>query len=306
MTPTFFTERQKKMKKENLLISFSGGRTSAMMTKYLLDNYKDRYNMVVVFANTGKEREETLEFVNKCDIEFGFNTVWVEAFVHNKANKGTTHVITNFENAERNGEPFEDVILKYGMPNQNAPHCTRELKQNPIKSFAKSIGWKNYITALGIRSDEPKRLDWDKKQKHKLLYFAELFNVTKSDVNLFWKKQSFDLELKSYEGNCDLCWKKSLRKLMTIVKDNPELAKWWEEMENKYQNFTPESRIKKAKPPYRFYRDNMTISEIIEESKFDFEHAKDESQSINSHKQLALWDSFLDSNYGCTESCELF
>jgi len=73
----------------NLLISFSGGRTSAMMTKYLLENYKDKYNMIVVFANTGKERKETLDFVNMCDKEFGFNCVWVEADITQGQRKGT-------------------------------------------------------------------------------------------------------------------------------------------------------------------------------------------------------------------------
>lgn len=289
-----------------LLISFSGGRTSAYMTWWLINNMQHKYEMVVVFANTGREREETLEFVDKCDKEFGFNTVWIEAFVHNQNNKGTTHIITNFKDAERNGEPFEDVIFKYGIPNQNAPHCTRELKQRPIRSYAKSIGWKDYETALGIRSDEPKRLDWKKKKKEKLLYFAEFFNVTKSDVNLFWRKQSFDLELKSYEGNCDLCYKKGLRKLMTIVKDKPELADWWREMEQKYEMFTPPTREHKAKPPYRFFRDNMTIDAIIEESKFKFEPAKDESNDVDTFRQTAFWDNYLDSNNGCSESCEVF
>lgn len=131
--------------------------------------------------------------------------------------------------------------------------------------------------------------------------------VTKDDINLFWSKQSFDLELKSYEGNCDLCWKKSLRKLMTLVSDNPELADWWREMENKYESFTPKSREHNAKPPYRFFRNNMTIDDIIEESKFPFNKAVDESK-IHPQKsmQLSMFNEYLDSNGGCIESCEAF
>lgn len=293
--------------KEKLLISFSGGRTSAYMTWFMLNQWKDRdkYDMVVVFANTGKEREETLQFVHKCDIEFGFNTVWIEAFVHYQKGKGTTYVVVDFETADRIGETFEDVIYKYGMPNQNAPHCSRELKKAPIRSYAKSLGWKGYYTALGIRTDEPKRLNWEAKKQNKFIYFAELLSVTKNDINAFWSKQSFDLELKSYEGNCDLCYKKGLRKLMTIVKDKPEFADWWREMENKYQMFTPESRIEKAKPPYRFFRDHMTIDEIIEESKLPFDLSQDESKIIQA-KQYAMWDEYLDANGGCSESCEVF
>ncbi len=293
-------------KKEKLLISFSGGRTSAYMTWYILNKLKDKYEIIVVFANTGKEREETLDFVNNCDIYFQFNTVWVEAVVNNEKNKGTTHIVTNYKNAKRNGEPFEDVISKYGIPNTSYLHCTRELKLQPIKSYAKSIGWKYYKTALGIRSDEPKRIDWSKREKNNLLYFAELINVTKSDVNNFWSKQNFDLNLKSYEGNCDLCYKKSLRKLMTIIKENPNFVNWWDNMEKKYENFTPESRLKTAKPPYRFFRDNMTINEIIEDSKYDFVHAVDENNIIDKYKQMSIFDNYLDSNSGCVESCEIF
>lgn len=285
--------------KEKILISFSGGRTSAYMTWWLLNNMKDKFEMIVVFANTGREREETLQFVKMCDDNFYFNTIWVESFVHNKYGKGTTHVVTDFYNAERNGEPFEDVIAKYGIPNQNAPFCTRELKQRPIQSYAKSIGWKKYRTAIGIRSDEPKRLNWDKKH---ILYFAELFHVTKNDVNIFWSRQPFDLNLKSYEGNCDLCYKKGLRKLMTLVKHNPELAEWWREMESKYENFDPRNT---GKVPVRFFRDNMTIDEIIEDSKLPFDISLDETKNITG-KQLIMWDNYLDSNNGCTESCEVF
>lgn len=292
--------------KEKLLISFSGGRTSAYMTWWLLHNMQHKYEMIVVFANTGKEREETLQFVHKCDVEFNFNVVWVEAFVTQDNGVGTKHIVTNIKYASRNGEPFEDVIAKYGIPNQNAPHCSRELKKQPIKDYAKRLGWQDYYTALGIRSDEPKRLNWESKKKNKFIYFAEFFYVTKSDVNLFWAKQSFDLNLKSYEGNCDLCYKKGLRKLMTIAKNNPELTDWWKQMEFKYENYTPESRELKAKPPYRFFRDFMTTEDIIEESKMPFEESKDESKIILDARQISLWDEYLDSNNGCTESCEVF
>lgn len=296
------------MDKPKILISFSGGRTSAYMTWYMQNMWKDRekYEMIVVFANTGREREETLQFVNQCDRYYGFKTVWVEAWIVPESGQGTKHIVTNVKYARRNGEPFEDMIAKYGIPNQNAPHCSRELKKNPIKDYARSIGWKDYQTALGIRTDEPRRLNWEAKKKNKFIYLAELLPTTKSDINTFWSKQPFDLKIKSYEGNCDLCWKKGLRKLMTIVKDKPELATWWREMDEKYSMFTPPTREHNAKPPYKFFRDNMTIDEIIEESNFPFLEARDESKDVNNWKQKSLFDTHLDSQDECSESCEVF
>jgi hypothetical protein len=294
--------------KEKLRISFSGGRTSAYMTKWMLQNLKDKYEMIVCFANTGKEREETLEFVDKCDKEFGFNVVWIESVKDEKFVETPDFKIVNFNSASRNGEPFEWLLSNGGLVNQNRPKCTEILKTIPLNKYTKSIGWKKYYTALGIRTDEPRRLNREKAKKERLIYFADVLNVTKSDINFFWSKQSFDLKLKSYEGNCDLCFKKGLRKLMTIVKENPKLADWWREMEIKYENFIPErySSNEKLKTPLRFYRDNMTIDEIIEESKFPFELARDESNDIDKFKQMMMWDSYLDSNGGCTESCEVF
>ena len=291
--------------KEKLLISFSGGRTSAMMTKYLLENYKDKYEMIVCFANTGKERQETLDFVDKCDKEFGFNIVWLEAEDDKRYKCTPTFKVVSFETASRNGEPFELLFSKIGLVNQNRPKCTEFLKIDPIHKYIKSLGWKKYYTAIGIRSDEPKRLNREYAKKNRFIYFADLIHITKSDVNSFWLKQKFDLNLKSYEGNCDLCFKKGLRKLMTIVKENPQLADWWREMENKYEYYDMNGY-----DPNNYhntiFRDKMKIDDIIEESNFPFEMAIDEKYDIDKYKQMAMWDSYLDTNGGCTESCEVY
>jgi antitoxin component of RelBE/YafQ-DinJ toxin-antitoxin module len=50
----------------------------------------------------------------------------------------------------------------------------------------------------------------------------------------------------------------------------------------------------------------MTMNDIIEESQIPFDPAKDESKTISDARQIALWDEYLDSNNGCTESCEVF
>ena len=294
--------------KKKLLISFSGGRTSAFMTQWLLINKQHVYDMIVVFANTGREREETLAFIQQCDERFGMNLVWIESVPIYERGKGVTARIVDHATASRNGEPFEAFIKKHGIPNMGAPKCSRELKAYAIRAYARSIGWKNYTTAIGIRTDERRRINWKEAQRQRIIYpLVTMISTTSQDVNTFWSKQDFDLRLASYEGNCDLCWKKSNRKLLTILKDNPHLASWWAAMEQKHENFVPPGSIANPhiKPPLRFYRDHLSIHQLIEQAGQPFRRATDESRVGISCTQMQLFQNELDKeDAGCANSCE--
>ena len=52
------------------------------MAKLIVEKFKDSHEIVTTFANTGDEQEETLEFVDMCDKEFGLDVVWLEAVTH--------------------------------------------------------------------------------------------------------------------------------------------------------------------------------------------------------------------------------
>jgi len=295
--------------KPNLAISFSAGETSAYMTYRLLK--EDNYNIIVVMANASKEREESLEFAKMCDENLGFNTVWIEAVVSDKYRTGTTFKVVDFYTANRDGQVFENVIRKYGIPNISAPHCSRELKGQPIKKYIQSIFGKDYQIAIGIRADEIDRMDENAK-KHKIIYPLVEWGITKTDVNAFWNKQPFRLRLKGYEGNCNKCWKKSFRKLMTIEKEESARGvqdDWWIDMESKYGNYIPKSRLllqkakgKQTELPITFYRKHLSglqIREMALNKKFRLSI----DDKIIYDKQGNLFD--LDVSNGCSESCEV-
>lgn len=284
-----------------LVISFSGGRTSAYMTKLLLDKYSGKRDIIVVFANTGREREETLAFVHKCDIVMGFSVVWLESIQFHGQKKSAGYRIVDFNSANRTGAPFEDMIIKHGIPNQVFPHCSRELKTNPIKKYLKDIGLKNYEIALGIRADEPKRLT----KKKNIIYPLHLeFPTTKLMVNQWWHKQPFNLELKDYEGNCDMCWKKSKRKHLTLLIEHPEYMEWWNDMEIKYGQFVPPTQAAHRVTPITFFRQNESIQDLAEDSKQPFIKQED----AFTLEQLMFSEPELDfEEAGCGKaSCEPF
>lgn len=255
------------MKKERLyVVLFSGGRTSAFLAKYIKENPRYK-NCIFVFMNTGKENEETLIFADKCDKEFDLNLVYLEALINNEKGKGTSYKVVDFKSASRKGEPFEAMLSKYPLPNNMASNCTRELKQRPIDSYLRE-NFKEYdiVKIIGIRSDESYRKS-NNAEKERVIYpLCDEIKVDSKFIRSWWDKQSFDLQLKDYQGNCDLCFKKSLKKRLTIIKESPEKAKWWLEMEQKYSS---------EETPRFDLRTNKSIEQLVEMAKRPFTKAED-------------------------------
>jgi len=210
------------------VINFSGGRTSAYMTKRLISEGGD---YIITFQNTGKELPETLDFINECDRRWNLNIVWLEF------RYGNDFEIVNYETASRDGRPFNELIehKNHFLPNQRMRYCTEYLKINTLKRYLKSIGIRYYTSFNGIRYDEPRR--WSKIQSTDLDIELPLvkWKIEKKDVLNWWKMQSFDLKVNEPYGNCDCCFLKGKGKLSIIAKEKPDLFDWWIEKENNSQ-----------------------------------------------------------------------
>lgn len=256
--------------KKLLVCTFSGGRTSAFMGLFLKTYPKyDNYDKLYIYANTGKELSQTLDFINKCDKEWNLNIVWVEAKINKEKGVGTDFKVVDYKTASRNGEPFEDMLKKYPIPTSYASNCTRELKQRPIDKFIKSLGYNNVIKAMGIRFDERHR-ESNTALKQGIIYpLIYDLQVDSSFIRNWWDRQSFDLGINDYQGNCDLCFKKSLRKRMTLIKENPKSVEWWIKMENKYST---------EKLPRFDLRNHITFEGIVEKSKLPFTTVQDKHE----------------------------
>lgn len=149
--------------------------------------YGDSIDQICIFANTGMENEETLEFLDKCDRECNLNIIWLEAVVHEHG-KGNTYRITNFKDAYRIHQykdplhPFHAHVKKNGIPNATYPQCSDRLKEQVIESYKKTNGLKGVKQALGFRTDESNRA-MSKKVKDAIMSIGASeyeFRVTKS------------------------------------------------------------------------------------------------------------------------------
>ena len=241
-----------KLPEENVQIAFSGGRTSAFMLHQILEENGDlkRDNVRVIFANTGREMPQTLDFVQEVQDRWGVSIEWVEY----RPDK-PWYAIVNHNSASRNGEPFDFLIRKRKMlPNIAMRFCTQEMKIKSARRLCRSFGWDQWQTACGIRFDELRRArpSFDKR----IINWFPLVNgkVDKADIIAFWQKQSFDLDLPLVEngnpfGNCDGCFLKSESSKALLHRMFPERSQWWQDQEKKL-NAT--------------FRDGMKLSEIAD------------------------------------------
>ena len=234
---------------EPAAISFSGGRTSAYMLHKILEAHDGTLpdDVQVTFANTGKEMPETLDFVQACSDHWDVPIVWLEFQGSKKADQPK---IVNYKTASRNGEPFDRLTTeKSFLPNAMMRFCTQELKIVPIE---KHMG-DEFLTVVGIRADEPRRVA---KQRAKPDYLVPLADagVVVQDIRDFWAVQNFGLDLPmmpsgvSNMSNCDLCFLKGMSIKMSIIRDQPELADWWEAQEQKIKG--------------TFHKDNPSYSQM--------------------------------------------
>jgi 3'-phosphoadenosine 5'-phosphosulfate sulfotransferase (PAPS reductase)/FAD synthetase len=251
---------------EPFVVSFSGGRTSGFMTTKIVEAFREHRGGwpadtgKIVFSNTGKEREETLQFVQRCEEFWGVPVVWLE--YRWEPGRHYFEQVT-FETASRKGEPFEQVVRSRNrVPSSFSRFCTIDLKLRTQHRYLKACGWKEYTSAVGLRYDEPRRVAKRLAYKREVSIERTLFGdeevetgkdpinvgeeavcplhearVTLADVRAFWDAMPFDLALKDGEGNCDLCFLKGAGLLARLIRARPEAADWWEAQEGEGNRF---------------------------------------------------------------------
>lgn len=252
------------------LISFSGGRTSAYMLKLILDAHGGTLpdNVHVCFANTGKEREETLRFVHDCATVWNVRVRWLEWRPKVRgAAADTRYAEVGYNSADREGVWFAELIRrKQYLPNPIMRYCTIELKIRVMRDFMLAQGYKNWVNAVGLRADEMHRVfkaiernESGKERFRTVMPMASTgsareFGRTELDVRRFWASQPFDLALKPHEGNCDLCFLKGRDKRAAIIRNHPELADWWARQED---------TAKCSKPDGARFRKDETYRQLV-------------------------------------------
>jgi 3'-phosphoadenosine 5'-phosphosulfate sulfotransferase (PAPS reductase)/FAD synthetase len=266
-------EKKRKLSKKdsskNLMVTVSGGRSSAMMARHIQTAKKYKaYNKVYIYANTGQERKETIDFLKNIVKYWKIELNIVEAVGSDVMGVGINYKIVNFQSLSMNSEPFETVIkhknkgIFNGLPNQESPYCSENLKTIPCKKFCDDIfGVNNYKKAIGFRKEDmPKRITFSESKIDKTRIFPLLTDfytpISNLELNDFWKKEDFKLNIHGALGNCELCWKKSDKNLVENIRYGTRSIDWWQKMEKKYKNTA--------------YRSHKSIDDLVKLSKEPF------------------------------------
>ncbi len=123
------------MSKVRHVLGISGGKDSSALAIYLRNNYPE-LNIEYYFADTGKELDETYDFIRDLQIYLGKEVTEIRAI-----EQGETDPFDYFLEWMYNGY----------LPSPRARWCTRHLKIEPFERF---VGDEPVISYVAIRGDE--------------------------------------------------------------------------------------------------------------------------------------------------------
>lgn len=226
----------------------SGGRTSAMMAALLDDG------ITLSFQNTGREHDGTYVFLDRLQNLLGREIIWLEfrkPEIRGSAPKFARFEIVNYETADRKGRPFiefmetiEEYRATKGLgpvaPYHRMRLCTAYMKSRVMRSWIASMGIDRFVTHVGLRSDEPDRVEkLHSESTSKRLFRTPLSSsgITKNDVMRFWDHQPFDLEIQDYEGNCTGCFLKDQADRSRAMMDPASDPGWWFSLQDRWPDF---------------------------------------------------------------------
>lgn len=295
----------------NHVVSFSGGRTSAYLV-YLIESMRKSGEWTdpveYIFMDTGAEHPKTYEFIKKCVEHFGIELTCLHGDFNQPVGQGHSYKVVSVDECKHdmvNG-PFAQLMRKYGAPTVMSAWCTSRMKEETHDKYCNDkYGKGNYVTWLGIRADEPRRLKIGRNPQ--LRYMAEITDFEKDDVLDFWQGMPFDLEIQEHLGNCVFCIKKSANKIALAARDEPYLAEQWQRAienatdrlnqptEKTHGGLFPEKYVQHVKKGI-IYRNHNSIDSII--AKFALHSREEIYDSIRSMKRKE--------SGSCTESCEAF
>lgn len=231
------------MSDKKKVVSDSGGRSSKFLAKFMLDKY-GKSNVDFVYMDTGEEHEATYEFIKQCNEHFKLDLICLRGDFSLPMGKGVGYNVVSIDGIKPDSKPFEEMMVKYGVPYIGGMFCTDRMKLKPYKKYCDhTYGKNNYETWLGVRFDEPKRLVGDNKKKELSAYkqlsldglsgeeISLLYVETRKDITELDQWQISDLSKALLVKRINYLDKENLHYLAEICDyEKQDILKYWEKM----------------------------------------------------------------------------
>ena len=277
------------------VVSFSGGRTSAYLVHLMEQKRKaEGLDVAYVYMDTGAEHPKTYAFIRNVVKHFGIELICLRADFNQPLGVGHSYKVVSIDDCCHDLGPFRDMCKKYGTPSIAGKWCSSKMKQEVHDKYCDDVfGKSSYVTWLGIRADEPRRLTAIGKSEF-VRYMAEISDAEKCDVMSFWASMPFDLEIDEWLGNCVFCFKKSDLKLAAAQRDEPGLYASWLQMIDGAPERVEQSKFRRSR--HVMYRKRMRLEQVI--AQFDGATGEEIKARIRGAKMTY--------SGACSESCEVF
>lgn len=275
------------------VVSFSGGRTSAYLVHLIEQKRKkEEWDVEYVFMDTGAEHPKTYEFIKNTVKYFSINLTVLKPVFNQTVGIGVSYEICEIDQIGWDLSNWSKMMKKHGNPYVMGAFCTSKLKTEPYDKYCnEKYGKGNYITWLGIRIDEKRRL----KARQGVRYLAEISNMRKHEIIHWFKSQPFDLDLDEWLGNCVFCLKKGINKVALAAIQEPELAKEWSQVTTSIDN---RQSIKKDGTKIErgaIYRGKLTLEGVAKF--YEGKSAEDIASTMRLRRECGVANG---------ESCEVF
>ena len=204
-------------KKVRHILGLSGGKDSAALAIYM---YKKIPNMEYFFCDTGKELQETYDFLDKIKSRLGIN-------IH-------------YLNPNKDFDYWLEVHNGY-LPSPSSRWCTTQLKIIPLEKF---VGDSEAISYIGIRADENRSGYISTKGNIKATYPFIEDGLVKNDIIKILEDSGIGMpeyyKWRSRSG-CYFCFFQRKYEWVKLSEEHPDLfqkAKEYEENHSDGRTYT--------------------------------------------------------------------
>ena len=237
------------------VVHVSGGRTSAYMA---VNHMPSR--AVCTFQNTGLEHPKTYEFLRRVEDHVKHEIIWLEWRPGPRADGPTNEwmfAVVRPETATYGPDLMAGMLrafnayraargMKPEAPWARQRLCTGFLKYKVARRYMLMSGYDEWDAYIGLRADEPSRVVGLRNQETRRQAFKfPLFDagVTKADVEQFWARMPFDLEILPHQGNCTACFLKNEADLARLLDEPETQAEVWQALQREFPGFGGQNRL---------------------------------------------------------------